>query len=180
LDALRAHAMSAPEPLVTLGRISGVYGVRGWVKLHSYTDPPVNLLGFDSWILRGPALAAVANVEASRSHGKGLVAKLCGIDDRDGALRLIGAEIAVPRAALPPCNEGEYYWVDLEGLAVETTKAYGSTPLGRVKRLIATGAHDVLVVAGERERLIPFVPEQTVHQVDLDRGVITVDWDPDY
>jgi 16S rRNA processing protein RimM len=172
--------MSAPDPLVTLGRISGVYGVRGWVKLRSYTVPPANLLGFDRWTLRGPAGASNAIVEASRAHGKGFIAKLSGVDDRDGAARLIGVDIAVSRAALPPCDAGEYYWVDLEGLAVETTSAFGSASLGRVTRLIATGAHDVLVVAGERERLIPFVPERTVRNVDLERGVITVDWDPEF
>jgi 16S rRNA processing protein RimM len=169
-----------PDKLVTVGQVSGVFGVRGWVKVRSYTEPRENILGLKDWLLCWPQGSQPVRVEEGRLQGKGIVVKLKGIDDRDQAFGLIGIDIAVPRAALPPCAQGEYYWSDLEGMAVETTEAQGSQTLGRVTGLIATGAHDVLVVGGARERLIPFVLGKTVRSVDVDRALIVVDWDPSF
>jgi 16S rRNA processing protein RimM len=112
-----------------------------------------------------------------RAQGKGVVARLDGVDDRDAATALVGTEIWVPRDALPKPRQGEYYWADLEGLAVRTVDG---VDLGRVSHLFATGANDVMVVQGGRERLIPFVPGRQVVKVDLDAGLIEVDWDPDF
>jgi 16S rRNA processing protein RimM len=118
-------------------------------------------------------------VAAAQGHeqGKGMVAKLPGCDDRDAAAKLVGATIRVPRSALPKAKRGEYYWTDLEGLDVVTVEG---VDLGKVSHLFATGANDVLVVHGERERLIPFVTGQFVKEVDLKSGRITVDWDPEF
>src|SRR5262249_1882882 len=113
-----------------------------------------------------------------REHGKGLIAALPQVEDRDAAMALVGAEIWVRRSALPRAKRGEYYWVDLEGLDVVCADGVG---LGKVSHLFSTGANDVLVVRdGERERLIPFVLGQFVQDVDLDSARITVDWDPDF
>ena len=172
--------MSGLDKRVTLGEISGVWGVRGWVRLRSFTDPPTNILAFSDWLLERPAGSIAVRLEAAEPRGRGFVAKLVGVDSRDEAAHLLGAKVVVPRASLPPCAPGEYYWADLEGLVVETRAGTESRSLGRVRSLIPTGAHDVLVVTGERERLIPFVPGRTVRDVDLERGVITVDWDPDF
>jgi 16S rRNA processing protein RimM len=110
-------------------------------------------------------------------HGRGYIGRFEGIEDRDAAAGLIGAEIAVPREQLPPAEAGEYYWVDLVGLEVVTSEGES---LGHVDHLLETGAHDVLVVAGERERLIPYTPGVHVLEVDLDGGRIVVEWDPEF
>ena len=100
----------SPDRLVTLGRISGVYGVRGWVKVHSYTEPRDNVVGFASWTIRSAGGERTVEVEDGRAHGSNVVAKLRGVDDRDAARELIGSDIAVERSALPACEAGEYYW----------------------------------------------------------------------
>jgi 16S rRNA processing protein RimM len=157
------------EPLV-LGYISGLHGVQGWVKVFSYTDPRDNILNYSPWELAGRSL----KVEHGRIQGKGLVAKLSGIDDRDAAAVLLGAEIKVARERLPPLPEGEYYWADLCGLRVFDQ---AGRCLGVVDHLLETGANDVLVVKGEREILIPLVFGPVVKEVDLAGGSLRVDWE---
>lgn len=169
--------MSGPPKLVTLGRISGVHGVKGWVKVHSYTEPRDNILGFERWVLEQGGRRSGAVLEDGRVHGKGVIAKLAGVDDRDRALELIGADIAVERGELPSIGADEYYWADLEGLAVRSPSG---EPLGTVDHLIATGSNDVLVVRGVRELLIPFVLGTVIREVDLAAGVIVADWEPGF
>ncbi len=161
---------------VTLGRICGLYGIKGWVKVHSYTEPRDNIVGFGSWILERDGERQRVELEAGHAQGKNVVAKLRGIDDRDRARQWLGAEIEVDRAELPPCEPGEYYWVDLEGLEVRGT---GGERLGTVERIMATGANDVIVLCGPGDRLIPFV-EPVVRRVDVPGGVIVVDWDSSF
>jgi 16S rRNA processing protein RimM len=162
-------------PMVVLGRIAGVFGVRGWVHVFSETDPIDNILRYGPWHI-GTSGRVYAPIEGKR-HGKGLVARLAGCDDRDQAAALVGAEIAVPRDRLPPPRADEFYWIDLEGLAVATLQG---SDLGRVDHLFATGANDVICVKGERERLIPFVWGDVVKDVDFAAGRVLVDWDPDF
>jgi len=170
--------MATSEQLVVVGTIVGVYGVRGWVRVMSHTQPRENLLGYGQWRLGRHGTWRSATVEAGQPHGKGLVVKLQECADRDQARSLIGTEIAVPRSELAPPADGEYYWADLVGLRVETL---AGQVLGVVDYLLETGANDVLVVRGDdRERLIPFVTTQVVKQVDLVGGVIQVDWDPTF
>ena len=166
------------ERLVILGRVSGLYGVRGWVKIHSDTDPRENIVNYQPWYLHQGDGWQSFRLEGGRRHGKTVVAKIQGLDDRDQAAALVGTEIAVRRSQLPEAEEpGEYYWADLEGLRVETLDG---VDLGRVSRLFETGANDVLVVRGERERLIPYLWQQVVCEVDLDAGLMRVDWDPEF
>ena len=160
---------------VALGYISAVHGIKGWVKVHSWTRPMEAILNYQPWLL-GKDKRPVKIVDG-RKQGKGLVALLPGYNDRDSAASLVGQEIVVGREQLPPTAEGEYYWVDLEGLEVLTTKG---ERLGRVERLMETGANDVLVIRGEREHLVPYVRGQYVKRVDLENGVIEVDWDPEF
>jgi 16S rRNA processing protein RimM len=166
------------EKLVLLGRIVGVHGVRGELKLESYTDPRMRIFRYQPWQLgTGSGVVQVAGCQG-RAQGKGIVATLPGIDDRDAAAALVGSDIRVPRAALPPAAPGEYYWANLEGLEVVTMQG---VPLGRVSHLVATGANDVLVIRdGVRERLVPFLPGQFVTEVDIQGGRVVVDWDPDF
>lgn len=168
----------ARDDRVPVGRISGVYGVRGWVRVYSYTDPREAILEYAPWwIADADGGWYPGTLAEGRRHGKGVVARLEGCRDRDAALALVGREIAVSRSALPDSGPDRYYWVDLEGLRVQTRDARA---LGTVTGLLETGANDVLVVRGERERLIPFVIGRVVRKVDLARGVIEVDWDPDF
>jgi 16S rRNA processing protein RimM len=162
---------------VTVGRIVGVHGVRGWLKLFSHTDPIDNLLRYRPWRVALDGNEAELNPLEGRVQGKSLVARIEGLDDRDQAMRWVGADIRVDRSQLPKPKKGEFYWIDLEGLKVRTTDG---VELGSVSHLFATAANDVMVVRGERERLIPFIHDRFVKSVDLDGGGIVVDWDPEF
>lgn len=163
--------------LVTLGRVSGAVGVKGWIKIFSDTEPRENIVDFDTWVLRLKGIDRHVVLEGGGRQGKNVVAKVQGTDDRDSALALVGAEIAVERNVLPPCELGEYYWADLEGLEVRTVEG---GVIGRIDHMLSTGAHDVMVLAGDRGRLIPFVLDEIVREVDLSSGFIVVDWDPNF
>lgn len=167
----------APRKLVTLGRVNGLLGVKGWLKIYSYTDPRDSIVDFSTWVLRTGNDEQTVELEDGRKHGRTVVVKLKAIDDRDQAGALVGAEIAVERDALAPCDPGEYYWTDLEGSTVVT--AQGES-LGRLDHLFETGGHDVMVVIGDRRRLIPFVQEKVVREVRLEQHIIVVDWDPTF
>jgi 16S rRNA processing protein RimM len=162
---------------VIVGRIAGVYGVRGWVKVFSETAPKENIFKYSPWQIRVADEWRNIRVVEGRPQGKGLVAQLESYTDRDQVRELVGAEIAVFRDQLPRPKEGEYYWADMIGLKVVTLDGQ---ELGVVDHLFETGANDVLVVKGERERLIPFVQGQFVQVVDLEAGQIRVDWDPEF
>jgi len=162
---------------VVLGKVGGLYGVRGWVKLWSFTDPVENLLDYQQVELGREGDWRPARLVEGRRQGQALVARFDGCADRDQAAALVGAEVSVMRDRLPEPGAGEYYWADLVGLAVVTT---GGVELGRIENMMATGANDVMVVKGDRERLVPFLPGQYVHEVDLAGGRIVVDWDPEF
>ena len=166
--------MSA-DTMVALGYISAVHGIKGWVKVHSWTRPLEALLDYQPWLL-GEERKTVKILDG-RKQGKGLVACLPGIQDREQARTMVGQQIFVRREQMPATAEDEYYWSDLEGLEVHTTKG---VLLGKVERLMDTGANDVLVIRGQREHLVPFVQGQYVNRVDLESGLIEVDWDPEF
>jgi 16S rRNA processing protein RimM len=165
------------EKWVTLGRVSGVFGVKGWLKVQSYTEPHDNIAKFGVWTLRRNGVDQAFEVEDAHGHGGGVIAKLRGLDDRDRAREWVAADIVVEHERLPALQGNEFYWKDLEGLEVRTTTG---TVLGKVDHLLATGANDVLVLGGSPERLIPFVLGPVVKQVDLAGGLIVVEWSPDY
>ena len=174
---VRSVVKVKPAETVTIGHVTGIYGVQGWVKIHSFTDPSENIGRYDPWLVHIGGEWRVIEVCDTRRHGKAVIARLKGYADRDAARALVGAEIAVRRDQLAEIPEGEYYWADLVGLQVVTVSG---TELGVVDHLIETGANDVLVVVGERERLIPFIRNKVVVAVDLDRGEMRVDWDPEF
>ena len=163
------------EPVV-VGRINGVFGTRGWVKVISYTRPRDNLMAYRPWFLRQDSRWREYPIKAVRRHHGGLIAELEGIADRDLGAALVGSEIGVNRAQFGATDEGEYFWSDLIGLKV--VNADGET-LGTVAGLLETPAHDVLRVRGERERLIPFVRDVYVTEVAVGAGEIRVDWHAD-
>ena len=161
---------------VILGEITGIYGVKGWVKVFSHTKPLENICEYNPWLIRMGKTWKPFRVEAKR-HGKGIIAQLEGYHDRDQARELIGAEIATTRDQLPALSKDEYYWTDLEGLRVIHIDG---TEIGEVDHLFATGANDVIVVKGDEERLIPFVQGDVIKKIDLEAGVIEVDWPLDF
>lgn len=169
---------------VLLGHVNGVFGVRGWVKVWSDTAPPDGILGYREWWLgKGRSWKRVKVLDGKR-QGKTIIAQLEGCDDRDQAAALRGLEIAVDKSELPSLPQGEYYWHQLVGLEVVTVD--GAQCLGRVDHLMETGANDVIVVRpcegsmDDRERLIPWIPEQVVKLIDLDAKRMQVDWDPEF
>lgn len=165
------------ERRILLGRILGAFGVRGEVKVDSFTDPARALLKYQPWVISHRGAEREIDGVSGRETPKGLIASLPGIEDRDAAEALRGAELWVPRSRLPAPKPGEHYWVDLEGLAVVNREG---VDFGTVSHLFDTGANDVIVVSGERERLIPYVPGQFVLDIDFEAGRITVDWDPEF
>ena len=163
------------ERHVSIGRVGGAHGVRGWLKIRSATAPPSRIFEYQPWRVHQDGHWHSIEVRGVRRHGESFVVKLDGVDDRESARAWIGADITVRRDQLPPLSPGEYYWCDLIGMTVHNT---AGVSLGRVRSLMETGANDVMIVVGDFEILIPFVPEQVVHSVDLRRGKIMVDWQP--
>jgi len=164
--------------LISVGEIAGVFGVKGWVKVFSHTEPRENILNYSPWILKKAGKVKEVKLNNGRRQGKTVVASIEGISDRDSAELYCGWEILINKNQLPETEDGVYYWADLVGLLVETEQGIS---LGEVDYLLETGANDVLVVKdGEQERLIPFINEQVIKKIDLDSKQMIVDWDPDF
>ena len=145
--------------------------------MFSFTDPRENILNYSPWLIKKGSETRSVNVLDGQLQGKTLVAQLDGIDDRDQAAALMGWSIFISHSQLPNAAAGEYYWSDLIGLKVETVQGI---QLGVVENMLETGANDVIVVQGERERAIPFLQGRTVIEIDLDAGRMVVDWDPEF
>lgn len=170
--------MTDDAAMITLGKFSGVFGVKGWIKVYPYTEQVENILDYTPWQIQRQGQWSEIEIAAAQKHKAGLIVKLSGCDDRDQAAAYVNAEIAVPRQRLPELSADEYYWSDLQGLQVYTEQ---DVYLGNVDHLLETGANDVLVVKDQaRERLLPYLPDQVVKQIDLTAGRITVDWDPEF
>lgn len=168
--------MTKPE-IISVGKISGVFGVKGWVKVFSFTDPRENILTYSPWLLKKGDETKTVEVIDGQLQGKTIVAQLAGVNDRDQAAGLMGWDVFITQDQLPAVAKDEYYWSDLVGLKVETIDG---VQLGVVDGLLETGANDVIIVQGERERAIPFIQGQTIIDIDLNAGRIIVDWDPEF
>ncbi len=170
--------------MLLAGRITGAYGIKGWVKVHALTDPVENFLSFDGWKIRRRNRYEPVEFVDGKAHGKGLIAKLRGVDTRTEAEALRGVEVWVPSEQLPELGDGDYYWHQLQGLQV-WTEGPDAVLLGEVDYLLETGANDVLVLKhcdgaiDDRQRLIPYLPESVVREVDLESRRIVVDWHPE-
>lgn len=163
---------------ILLGKIVGLFGVRGGIKLESYTDPREAIFSYQPWQIKVGSCEKEIGKVAGQSQGKGLIAFLPDIINREQADEWVGAEIWVDRALFPEPEQGEYYWADLEGLEVITEVGIS---LGRVAHLFSTGANDVMVTRTEsQEHLVPFILDHYVRKVDLEAGHIIVDWDPNF
>ncbi len=173
----------ADSKRVTMGRVGGPYGIKGWVKLISFAEPQESILQFRHWQVKLGQNLVDLEMDQSKPHGKGLLAHFVGYDDPESARRLNDVELTVATDALPDLDEEDYYWYQLTGLQVVTISGY---VLGKVDKLLETGANDVLVVAAttesvdDRERLIPWLPGRVVKEVSLEKNLVVVDWEPDY
>lgn len=160
-----------------LGRIAGPFGIRGWVKVVSYTDPPEQILDYPVWRADPPgAKRRELRHREGRRHGKGLVVRIDGVEERNGAIALARPQLWVERGDLPTLKKGEFYRADLVGFEVVNLRGQA---LGRVSHFLDMPANAVMVVVGEREHWLP-VGAQQVFRVDPDQGRITVDWDPEF
>jgi len=166
---------------VVLGRLTSPHGVKGWLKVYSYTSPAQGIFDYPVWVLSMQGQRQSRRLLDARPQGKSLVVRLEGIDTRELAEQWAGAEVSIEKTALPELDSGEYYWHQLEELEVKTCDG---VKLGRVDHLFETGANDVLVVKpsegslDDRERLLPFLPDDVIVQVDLAGRFMIVDWDP--
>lgn len=174
--------MEDNDKKVMLGQLASVYGVKGWLKVTSHTQPRTNIFNYPQWLLKIGKDWQECHVEQGRPHGKTLVVKLKGCDDRDQAKQLVGIEIAVYRYQLPDTDDDEYYWSDLVGMSVISTDG---EDLGSIKELLETGSNDVLIVQKKQmgkttECLIPWLVGDVIIEVNRNARLITVDWDDHY
>jgi len=165
------------DQVLVMGRLAAPYGVKGWLRVTSYTEHPENLFDYSPWYLHRQGKWQATDIVSGRAHGKGLVVQFKDCNDRDAAAVLTGTEIGVYRSQLPVAAADEFYWSDLIGMQVIDQD---DRLLGRLDHLFETGANDVMVVKGEQEYLVPYIEGQVVQSVDLETRVIRVDWDPDF
>jgi 16S rRNA processing protein RimM len=169
---------------VILGKVGAPYGIKGWLKLTPYTDSPEGIFSYEKLLIQLDGQWQQQTVADWRRHNNGLVFKLNNVDDRDSALRYTHAELAVLAEQLPELADDEFYWRELIGLSVITLNGY---QMGQVTDLLETGSNDVLVVKakpkdafGQSERLIPFLTDQVIKEVNQQTKTIVVDWDPGF
>ncbi|MEQ8954543.1 MAG: ribosome maturation factor RimM [Gammaproteobacteria bacterium] len=169
--------------LVVLGRLGKSHGVKGWIRLNSYTNPPENILHYPELrVAAGDGWQAL-QIDASRPHLQGLLVHIDGFDSPEAVAALSGLELFVDSGSLPGLDNGDYYWHQLQGLRVVNLDG---DLYGVVDRLMETGANDVLVVKplaesiDDRERLVPYVKDRIVREVNLADKLIRVDWDADF
>ena len=172
------------KDLVVLGKFGAVYGINGWLKVNSYTDIPEGIFDYTPWQIQVQGNWRQMQISGKKRHGNGLIVKLVDVDDRDQAQLYVNADIAVERSALPQLAEGDFYWRDLMGMAVVNEAGYH---LGEVVDMMETGSNDVLVVKanksdafGKTERLLPFLTDSVIKEVNNAERRILVDWDPDF
>lgn len=171
------------EPVV-VGQLGAVYGIKGWLKVNSFTDQPDGIFDYQPWLIRDGKGWREIRVTGWKRHNKSLICKLADIEQREEAQALTGVDIAVSGDMFPELPEDQFYWRDLIGCQVRNTRGYD---FGQVTQLMETGSNDVLVVKanandafGQRERLIPFLEDQVIKSVSIQGKVIEVDWDPDF
>jgi len=168
------QAGTAPTGQLEVGRIVGVFGIKGWLKVESFTEPVEGILDYAVWHLDRPGVAGTWRVLAGRRQGRQVVASLEQVEDRDEAQRFVGAGIAVEREQLPPLRPREYYRADLIGLRVFNTRGF---EFGRIVHFVDGPAYPLMVVRGAKEHWLPATSQQ-LRRVDLTSGEVLVDWDP--
>ena len=174
--------MSQASDTIVIGKIGAPYGVKGWVKITTYTEEIEGVFSYSPWLLG--EVGKEYTVDVWRTHNKGVVAKLIGVENRDDAESIKNLDISIKAEQLPQLTDDEYYWRDLVGMQVITEAGYN---LGTVKELFETGSNDVMLIRanpndafGQKERMVPFLFDQVIKQVDMQARTIKVDWDPGF
>ncbi|MCD6048286.1 MAG: Ribosome maturation factor rimM [Gammaproteobacteria bacterium] len=165
--------MRAPEAKILAGKIGAPHGIKGWVKVFSYTSTPENLLNYQPWLLEIKGVMKSLKVLHAQPHGECLIVAFEGVTDRDQAAELTHTKIYIQRDQLPELAEDEYYWHDLEGVEVKNLEGF---VFGRVDYLMNAGASDLMFIKGDKESCIPYRPGDVVKSVDLEKGEMIVDW----
>ena len=165
------------DNFVVVGSVGKPYGVRGWLKINSYTFPIENILDYQPWQIKFQGQHKVVEFDDSRIQGKDIIVHFSDCHTPEAAKLYTGLEIVINRTQLPDLAEGEYYWSDLQNLTVITISG---VTLGKVDYIFSAGSNDVLVVKGDRERLVPYIMNEVIKQVDMKKGIIKVNWDPDF
>lgn len=160
---------------IVVGRFASPYSVHGWIKVISFTDPPAKILDYQGWCINKGGWLELAITER-KLHGKHIIVKIKDCDTPEQAKTYTNIDIAINRDQLSELPPGEYYWAELEGLTVVNVE---NINFGKVDHVFSTGANDVLVVKGEKQRLIPYI-KNVVKQVDLEKKNIIVDWDAEF
>ncbi len=169
--------MSTDSKRVIIGCLGAVHGVRGWLKIHSYTDPITNILEYPNWQIQHKNQWRPLDVEDSKINNNTILIKIRDINDRDIAKTYTNDLIAINREALPEPGENEYYWSDLIGLNVTNT---AGIMLGKIVEMRDTGANDIIIIQGEKRRhLVPYL-NHVIQSIDLDKQQMIVDWDDDF
>lgn len=166
---------------VLVGTIGKPYGVKGWVKINSYTEPVSNIIDYQPWYLEAPnkssSPAILIEIIDCRLHGQQILALLANCTTPESACLYTNYKIYVDRQKFFPLTAREYYWIDLEGLKVYTCE---NIYLGTISAIFATGANDVLVITDKKRHLIPFLLDQTIKSIDLENKTMIVDWDAEF
>lgn len=173
-DKVNAVVTKRSDEHVVVGKIGAPYGIKGWVKVHSFTESQGDVFSYSPWMLENGHNQHEVSVTDGKVHGKGLVAKLEGYDTPEQVRVLTGSLIHVEQAQLPTLKEGEYYWKDLEGLTVINQDG---KDLGKVLYVLETGSNDVLIVKHSKEHAIPYLPGTVVLSVDLTQRIMRVNWE---
>ncbi len=164
--------MPPQETWVELGRVLGAFGIRGWIRIESFTDPAEGILDYPTWHLTNRGGRRAIRVEAAKPHGRHFVARIAGCDDRDSAQRLAGDTIEVPRSELPKLGEREHYRADLIGM---TVCRHDGKRLGKVAYFMETAGYAVMVVEGEAQHMIP-ATAAFLRRVDRKERTVWVNW----
>ncbi len=173
----------AKSKKIVLGQIGRVYGIKGWLKLSSFTSPPANILKYSKFMVKLGDRTELLQIDEFKKQQNGIKVHFLGYDDPEVSQKLVGREVSVERHRLPVLSEEEFYWHELEALEVINLEGHN---LGQVAHLIETGANDVLVVKpsdqslDRRERLIPYIKGSVVKKVDIPSKKIEVDWGADF
>ena len=159
-----------------VGKINGFFGLQGWVKVFSYTNPRTNILNYSPWSIKVDGNFQSIDITSGREQSKTIVAHIKGIDNREDSQKFIGQDIYINKEQLPELTQGEYYWHELIGFNVINKD---EEQLGTVDYFVETGANDVLVVKGKKEYWIPYI-EPFLVSIDSKNNKILVDWDKDF
>ncbi|MBR9726660.1 ribosome maturation factor RimM [Shewanella intestini] len=176
--------MSDIQQPIVLGKLGSSHGIKGWLKITAYTDSVDGIFNYSPWLIKEQGEWREVKVKQWKPQGKAVIAELEGVSNREQAQMLTNCEIAIMPEQMQKLADDEFYWRDLIGCEVTNTNGYN---MGKVDQIVETGSNDVLLIKanvkdafGKVERMIPFVTEQFIKQVDLQGKQIIVDWDPDF